>query len=485
MRIAVRVALCVGVVCATGAPRSVCGADAWTEVRSPNFRVVTNGSARDAREVASSFERLGAVLRKTSQIRTRADVPLTILAVKQGRQLGAIVGSDREDLVGIFAPGHDANVVIIRLDLDHDTRYQVAYHEYLHLLVHQTMGALPLWLNEGLAEFYSHARLETEKILLGMPAPYHLAALQENAPLPLQTLLSVEHESKYYNESDRATIFYAQSWALTHFLMLGEGGAHRPKLVALLQASEQGATPADAARRAFGDVPAFERQFRAYISRFAFPALQDTVPMDGAAKSMQARVLPSAEALAVQSTVTAVAGTAEAAATLASQAVAADGTAPEAWVAKARAARRAGDAAAAEAALGKAISLGSSDPLAHFGWAELRLQIVPADHPLDDIAAALERSLVLKPDLARALSLLGYVKARQDAKDARAFELTKQAVLLEPGNARHFLAMAAVMYARGDHAAVDAALQRAAQVADGDEERQRVDDARQQLRPRP
>jgi len=108
--------------------------------------VVTNGSARDAREVAFNFGRLSAVLRKTSSISTRSDVPLTILAVKSGRQLKTILGTERDDIAGIFAPGHDANVVIVRLDLDRDSRYEVAYHEYIHLLSHQTMGLLPLWL---------------------------------------------------------------------------------------------------------------------------------------------------------------------------------------------------------------------------------------------------------------------------------------------------------------------------------------------------
>ena len=481
MRAAMRAALCAAVVCSAWLPLPARAAETWTEVRSPNFRVVTNGSARDAREVASNFERLAAVLRRTSNISTRGDVPLTILAVKSKRDLTSVIGVDRDDIAGIFAPGHDANVVIIRLDLDRDSRYEVAYHEYMHLLVHQTMGLLPLWLNEGLAEFYSHALLETDKIYLGTPAPYHLAALEERTPLPLETLLTVDHDSAHYTEGNRATIFYAQSWALTHFLMLGDGGVHRPQLVTLLETLDKGVPPADAARRAFGDLTVFERQFRAYLARFSFPALTDTVPIDQSSKTMQARALPPAEALAVLATVNAVAGKADTATALASQAVAADAAVSDAWVAKARAARRAGDPAAAEVSLARAVSLGSTDPLAHYGWAELRLQTVPDDHPLDDVAAALERSLALKEDLARAMSLLGYVRARQAPGDARGFEFTKQAVLLEPGNARHFLMMAAVLYMRRDHVAVEAALGRAALVARGEKERERVAEARRTL----
>jgi hypothetical protein len=126
-------------------------ADTWTEVRSPHFRVVTNGRAGDARDVAANFERLHAVLQKTSRLVVRSDVPLTIVALKSGRQLRDMAELGSRDLAGLFIAGDDAHVVLLRLDLEEEDRYQVAYHEYVHLLVHRTFGSLPLWLNEGLA----------------------------------------------------------------------------------------------------------------------------------------------------------------------------------------------------------------------------------------------------------------------------------------------------------------------------------------------
>jgi hypothetical protein len=54
-------------------------------------------------------------------------------------------------------------------------------------------------------------------------------------------------------------------------------------------------------------------------------------------------------------------------------------------------------------------------------------------------------------------------------------------VLLEPGNARHFLMTAAGLYMRQDHVAVEAALARAALVARGEQERERVAEARRTL----
>ena len=42
-------------------PVAQAGEKPWTEVRSPNFRVLTNGSAADGRRVAREFEQMRAV----------------------------------------------------------------------------------------------------------------------------------------------------------------------------------------------------------------------------------------------------------------------------------------------------------------------------------------------------------------------------------------------------------------------------------------
>jgi len=475
--------VCAAVAAVLTVAVTVDAAETWTEVRSPNFRVITNGNARQGREVAASFERLTAVLQQVAKISTRTDVPLTIIAIQHGKQLRTLIDSDREDLGGLFAAGPDANLVLVRLDFDRDLRYQIAWHEYMHVLVHQTIGAAPVWLNEGLAEMYSQARLDTDDVLLGMPADYHLAALQERSLLSLERLLAVDHGSPEYTEDNRATTFYAQSWALTHFLVLGDNGAHRPRLMALLEALDAGATPADATRRALGDVAAFDRQFRAYIGRFQFPALKARVPLSDAAKGAPARPLSPAEVLALKATVAAMVGDGATGTTLAAEAVAADRTLGEAWMAQARAARRAGDLDATERALAQAVSVGSSDPLAHFGWAELRMRA--PDAPLAEVSAALERALALKPDLARALSLLGVVRAAQDGNTTRGVSLITQAITLEPGNARHYLMLAQLAANARDAASTDAALARADRVAQGPDEKRQVAAVRQQLRPTP
>ena len=47
-------------------------------------------------------------------------------------------------------------------------------------------------------------------------------ALAQQKWLDLNLLTSVQQNSPYYNQRDKMAIFYAQSWALTHMLVLGK-----------------------------------------------------------------------------------------------------------------------------------------------------------------------------------------------------------------------------------------------------------------------
>ena len=80
-----------------------------------------------------------------------------------------------------------------------------------------------MWLNEGLAEFYSTFQMVGDReALLGRPVPGHLEQLNLRTLLPLEDSANVRHDSPMYNEGDRRSLFYAQAWALTHMLLVGQ-----------------------------------------------------------------------------------------------------------------------------------------------------------------------------------------------------------------------------------------------------------------------
>lgn len=88
-------------------------------------------------------------------------------------------------------------------------------------LINQRYGLrIPLWLDEGWAEFYSTLQPQGNRAVVGVLPPGVLQILLTAKWLPIELLASVDRGSPLYNENNKATIFYAQSWLLVHMLYL-------------------------------------------------------------------------------------------------------------------------------------------------------------------------------------------------------------------------------------------------------------------------
>src|ERR1700680_5229085 len=106
-------------------------------------------------------------------------------------------------------------------------------------------------MTKGRADFYGNTEIGDKDASLGMPSAALIAELQTHALIPLETLFKVDHDSPYYNEQNKVSIFYAESLALIHYLMLGDQRAHNPSFGAYLNAVSQGASQEEAAGKAF------------------------------------------------------------------------------------------------------------------------------------------------------------------------------------------------------------------------------------------
>src|SRR5213078_470299 len=112
---------------------------------------------------------------------------------------------------------------LIALDITNDAQHPMAtiFHEYTHLLTSHSNYDWPLWLKEGVAEFYSTFNVDKKAFTLGIPVSNHVHLLRESSFIPLKALIQVDHRSPAYNERDKQGIFYAESWALVHYLVRG------------------------------------------------------------------------------------------------------------------------------------------------------------------------------------------------------------------------------------------------------------------------
>ena len=243
----------------------------WRRLDSPNFIVIGEVGAGELRNIAVQFEgfreTLGRVLGEritstavpTVVIVFRSDASFTPFKPKyQGKAV---------NLSGLFVPRRDVNHIAMVTDGDIED-LRIVFHEYAHLLISNTGQRIPVWLNEGLAEYYSTFELQRggREALIGRPIDGHLQRLTSTALIKLPELLAVTHESPLYNETSRRSIFYSQAWALTHMLLRSD---RAQQLDTYLQQLSAGATTAEAWQKAFG-AQDIQRDLDIYIRRVSF-----------------------------------------------------------------------------------------------------------------------------------------------------------------------------------------------------------------------
>lgn len=129
---------------------------------------------------------------------------------------------------------------------------------------------VPLWMSEGLAEFYQNTDFQEKEVLMGQPSAGDLLYLRQNRLLPLTTLLTVDRTSPYYHEEQKGSIFYAESWALTHYLEVGDVQKGTTRLQDYANLLVKNTDPLAAAQQAFGDLAQLQKSLFAYISQDRF-----------------------------------------------------------------------------------------------------------------------------------------------------------------------------------------------------------------------
>jgi tetratricopeptide (TPR) repeat protein len=251
-------------------------AENWVKVKSPHFTVISNGTEKQARQVAVGFEEIHAIFSTVIPgLRTDSSAETVVIAVKDVSTFGDLMPSEKKyvsHLGGLYAKGWERDYVLVRLDIPDEDR-NVVYHEYIHKLLHLNFTRLPVWADEGLAEFFGNTWMRSDGIFIGAPSP-RLAELRTRTLYPLDTILGVGHSSAYYRDADKAPMFYAESWGLTHFLMFGPGMDAGRKMNVYLASLQRGIADGQAFDQAFGDRKALEKTFQTYSSRFTFGAMR-------------------------------------------------------------------------------------------------------------------------------------------------------------------------------------------------------------------
>jgi Tetratricopeptide repeat/Protein of unknown function (DUF1570) len=303
-----KIAWSVCAVALSCGPAAARGSDPWVEVKSPHFTVDSNAGDREARRIAAQFEQMRAVFHTVyPSLRVDAGEPFVVIALRNEDSMKVLlpdywVGNDRVHPVGVYFDRGDKDYAVLRTDVtgSADNPYHSLYHEYTHGVMRMNFGTLPTWLNEGLAEFFGSSILEGSEVQLGRASPLQLSLLQRSQLIPIDKLMNADSRSPYYNEQDRASIFYAESWAIVHYLMLDPDAIKQNYRNKYLKAWEETRDGAEAAEQTFGDLGRFQQKIATYVREPDFYYLRMKPDTHYSPNDFTARAMSPAEALAVQ-----------------------------------------------------------------------------------------------------------------------------------------------------------------------------------------
>lgn len=249
----------------------------WVQVRSKNFYLIGNASEKDIRKVATKLEQFRETFRLVFRsMNLTAAVPTNVVVFKSDssyRPFKPKRGDGKIDdfVAGYFQPGEDVNYITLSTDRTNGDPFGIIFHEYVHFIIDTNFGksAVPAWFNEGLAEYYQTFEIEDDqKAKLGLLQDGHLALLQQNQLIPLGTFFNVSHRALTENGNHSRSLFYAQAWALIHFLV--QSGKSEG-MSQFLKATMTNTPPEQAFQAAFGiGYAQMEKDLRKYVEQRSY-----------------------------------------------------------------------------------------------------------------------------------------------------------------------------------------------------------------------
>ncbi|MGA8150947.1 MAG: TonB family protein [Terriglobales bacterium] len=438
--------------------------ETWVEIRSANFVVVSNAGEKQARKAALQFEQIREVFRESLQGVTKSPSPVvTILAVKDQGSMRELLpeywASGHAHPAGIFFAGLNQYFAAVELDAQGSNPYETFYHEYYHSISTPYQPEWPVWLSEGLAEVYGHTKIDEKSAIMGEPDAGLLQELQSSPFIPLNVLFRVDHSSPYYNEASRTSMFYAESWALTHYLLLGDRMAHRDILDSYLLALLKGKSQ-DEALAAFGDLNKLQKDLLAYIRQSKFFGLV-LPPVKIADEELKVRTLSEAEADAYRGGFAAVRGQTKDATAILHEALQLDPKVALAHQYLAMAEFLGGQREKAVESASQAVTLDPKNYYSRYLRAFLATTasgIMSSDpHAEED----LRQAIALEPEFSPPYALLAVYLAFQNENLEEALGYARKAVSLQPGSSSYQLSLAQVLLRMNKYSEAGTALARA------------------------
>lgn len=199
----------------------------WVEVRSEHFHFFSNASEDRTQDVVEVLEQFRAVLDQLlpgGPVVGATETTVFVFGSTDSYAPYNLRTPSGEPTVASGFCARSPYGVTIAIDATPGRSYrQMIYHEYVHQLLFQRFPGLPIWVHEGLAEYFSTLTLVEGNARVGFAPQSHVDWFLTNEAPTAYALLSATAESVKFSEIERAGPFYAGSWLLAHYLLHDAG----------------------------------------------------------------------------------------------------------------------------------------------------------------------------------------------------------------------------------------------------------------------
>jgi tetratricopeptide (TPR) repeat protein len=270
----------------------------WRRAQSEHFVVYSDGSERALRDYTAKLERFDQLLTARfggAQAEARR---LPVYLVSDARALRVAVPGLPPGIAGYYSSS-DADVfaVLVRGESD-----DILLHEYSHHVMARAGDMrYPGWFNEGFAEFFATATVtERGAASFGLPNAGRLYALAQQRWLPMDVVLRAEGSLGVTGQQQMG-MYYAQSWALTHWLL--SDTARIRSLSAYVRAVNGGQDPVEAWQAIFAMTPdQLAAQLRAHVggrltyAKLDLPPISPVITVTTLSPAADSVILPAINA---------------------------------------------------------------------------------------------------------------------------------------------------------------------------------------------
>ena len=253
-------------------------AQTWWESRSGDFHVVSRLRRDETVRIARDIEIYQIALASFFPIGDiHPHVPVTVLVLDAS--LWKKYVTNQRDRAG-FAYTRNDRVDVVANGDNWVGASPLVYHELTHVFLHKNFSgsALPVWFDEGYADFMSTVDAGVDHVRVGLVPAWRYISMHELPWMPLQTLLAVSRDSPQYNSEKLAAAFYAQSWLIIHYQLFANP-ERRKQIDRYLSSLGVGNAPQQAFATAFAnDQGEFEQELKRYANQTDFKYVAFDIP---------------------------------------------------------------------------------------------------------------------------------------------------------------------------------------------------------------